>query len=103
MRHTILWQYDVKQGAIVEFERIYGSAGDWVKLFGRSSGYLGTELHRDVATRRRYIVLDRWRSAAEFAAFRARFNAEYAALDRACAGLSDRELPLGTCEQLETV
>ncbi|MDB4954581.1 MAG: hypothetical protein JWO36_2150 [Myxococcales bacterium] len=101
MSLTIFWQYDVKPDAVEQFERIYGSVGDWAELFGRAPGYLGTELHRDVATPRRYIVLDRWRSAAAFEKFRAQFNSEYAALDRACTVLSERELPLGTYEQLE--
>jgi heme-degrading monooxygenase HmoA len=100
--HTIFWQYDVKPEALDEFERSYGPYGTWVQLFSNGTGYLGSELHRDVATSRRYIVIDRWQSAADFAAFRAQFNAEYAALDRTCAALSERELPLATCEQLES-
>jgi len=90
-----VWQFDVAAGRVDEFERAYGPGGEWVELFRRSPGYLGTELLRDRATPGRYLTVDRWRSAAERAAFLRDYAPDVAALDERCAALTEAELHLG--------
>jgi heme-degrading monooxygenase HmoA len=65
-----------------DFERFNGSGGPWAQLFARSTGYLGTELTRVSEVPAEYIVTDRWRSRAEWEAFRAAHASAYEELDR---------------------
>lgn len=92
---AILWEFVVAPGSIDAFRRAYAPDGPWVALFRRGQGHLGTELLEDPAIPGRFVTIDRWASAAHWEAFRAAFAAEYEELDRACAGWTVRERPLG--------
>jgi heme-degrading monooxygenase HmoA len=91
-----IWEYDVRADAEAEFLRHYGPEGTWVRLFRRAAGHVETLLLRDADEPGRYVTVDRWESAAAYAAFRKRFAAEYAALDEACATLTTGEHALGS-------
>lgn len=92
--HVIEWDFLPRPERLDEFLAVYGEDGDWVRLFRRGTGYLGTEL-RPMADRPGwYRCIDRWRSAKDYAAFRADRAAEYAALDRACERLTQDEVPV---------
>ena len=59
--YLIVWRYEVDGARREEFEQAYGPTGPWSELFGRTAGYLGTELVRlDEAGA--YLTLDRWTS-----------------------------------------
>ena len=60
-----------------EFERVYGSDGEWAQFFKQGPGYIGTELLRDVENPGRYFVIDRWESADAYNAFAAEHRDEY--------------------------
>lgn len=96
--YIILWEYQIKAERAQEFEKMYAPTGAWTKLFQKSNGFLGTEFIRDEKNHRRYITIDRWMSAHEYELFRLQWNAEYAALDAECQGLTDRETLLGKWE-----
>lgn len=96
----IVWEFRVRAGREREFEERYSASGDWARLFARSDGYRGTTLMKDAARPDRYLVIDVWRDAAAFAAFKAVHGAEYAALDRECEALTEAEVPVGTFEPL---
>ena len=51
--------------------------GDWARFFRQGSGYIGTELLRDVETPGRYLVVDRWETAAAYNDFTAAHRDEY--------------------------
>jgi heme-degrading monooxygenase HmoA len=93
--YVLIWEFQVRAGKEREFERVYGSQGDWARFFAQSSGYLGTELHRDATTRGRYVTVDRWNSREEYETFRSQHGAEYQELDAHCEKLTERETPLG--------
>jgi heme-degrading monooxygenase HmoA len=93
-----IWRYRVDAAQRAEFERRYAGDGDWARLFALGDGYLGTQLLRDPLEPGVYATLDRWRSAADFDAFLARFAAQYSALDRACDALTREETDLGQYE-----
>ena len=93
-----VWRYRVGEPQRAEFERRYGADGDWARLFRLADGYLGTQLLRDPHAPGVYLTLDRWREAADFHAFLARFGAQYAALDEACDALTSEETDLGQYE-----
>ncbi len=96
-----VWEYEVAPGRAREFERAYGPAGDWVRLFSRAPGHLRTELLRDAERPARYLTIDVWESRAAWERFRARWTAEYAALDARCGALTTRETQLGGFDDLE--
>ncbi len=93
---AILWRYRVVKGREPEFEEIYGSEGQWSRLFARDSSYLGTELL--LGDDRTYLTIDRWEDRAGFDRFKAEFAGDYAALDARCDALTVDEQPIGTFE-----
>jgi heme-degrading monooxygenase HmoA len=93
-----VWAFAVEPANRMRFESLYGPEGQWVQLFRRAPGYLGTELLRDRADPTRYLTIDHWESAGAYRAFKVRFAGEYQALDRECEGLTARESALGEYE-----
>lgn len=98
--HLRLWEFRVRPGREQDFERIYGSEGDWAQLFRRSGAFLSTELYRDCETGGRYVTIDRLSSRTGFEAFLLTVRAEYDTLDRRCASLTEAERSLGTFVEL---
>ena len=96
----IVWEFRVRTGMEPEFERRYSSTGDWARLFAKGEGYQGSTLMRDAQDQRRYLVIDVWRDAASFAAFKQQHADAYAALDKECEALTESEVPIGTFEIL---
>jgi len=92
---VILWQFDIAEDQIAGFEAAYGASGVWSALFARSAEYFGTELLKDAYVPGRYVTIDRWRSEADFRAFRAEHDLDYEALDRACDSLTAAETRIG--------
>jgi heme-degrading monooxygenase HmoA len=93
--YATLWEFVVDPERQPEFEKRYGVEGDWVRLFRRAGGYLGSELLRDRRDPARFLTIDRWRTREDFLAFRREHGAEYERLDRELEGLATRETPLG--------
>ena len=96
VNHLAIWEFLVKPGCESRFEQIYGPAGDWVHLFRRAGGHLGTVLYRDASIAKRYITVDHWESLHAYETFRHNFAAEYKLLDESCESLTEKETPLGT-------
>lgn len=92
---VILWEFRAAAGRRDDLIAAYGPDGDRAALFRRAAGFGGTELWPDAEDPDLFLVLDRWASAADFAAFKERFGAEYAELDRACLALTAEERLLG--------
>ena len=44
---VVVWQFEIAEEKVPDFEAAYGSEGAWAKLFRSSPKYLGTELLRD--------------------------------------------------------
>lgn len=94
-RYCHVWEFRVHPDRVDDFVRSYRGDGAWTRLFRLAPGYLGTRLLRDRDDPLRFVTIDEWRSVEDYAAFRERFAAEYAALDRRCAGLTLAEASLG--------
>jgi len=92
---VIIWEYQVKEDRVAEFQTAYATDGLWAKLFEKAEGYLGTELFHDSQRAGRFVTLDRWSSAQAYEEFKFRWKAEYHALDEECAHLTDGESLLG--------
>ena len=87
-----VWQYDVRAGQEAEFERLYNGSGAWAQLFGRSAGYLGSELYRAVEQPRRYLTVDRFSSPEVWRQFLREHGREYAEIDSRCGTLTSAEV-----------
>jgi heme-degrading monooxygenase HmoA len=83
-----------------EFERVYGPNGDWAEFFRRGSGYIGTELLRDVEVPGRYVVIDRWESAEDYNAFAVEHRDEYIRRSDEALFHHRQELRFGTFENV---
>ncbi|MDH4379119.1 MAG: hypothetical protein QE263_04350 [Vampirovibrionales bacterium] len=96
--HTIVWAFSVAPQHQAEFERAYGSVGDWAQLFIRQTGYLGTRLYRDISSREdgllHYLCEDVWDNQTSHKAFLAEHQDDYLALDARCEAftVSERRL-----------
>jgi heme-degrading monooxygenase HmoA len=95
---ALVFSYEVADSA--EFERVYGYDGEWAAFFRRGRGYIGTELLRDVEQPGRYLVIDRWESAAAYDAFAAEHREEYMRRVDETAFMYHQELRLGTFESV---
>jgi heme-degrading monooxygenase HmoA len=93
-----VWAFDVKPEQVKAFERVYGPEGDWVRLFRRAPGYVGTEMRRETERMTRYLTIDRWESRAAYAQFKETLRHEYQALDARCAMLTYSERKVGDFE-----
>ena len=93
---ALVFSYEVRDAA--EFERAYGADGDWAQFFRRGSGYVGTELLRDVENHGRYFVVDRWESADTYNAFAAEHREEYMRRVDDTRFYYEQELRFGTFE-----
>jgi heme-degrading monooxygenase HmoA len=94
--YVIVWRYEVPTSSRDAFEAAYGPTGPWAALFGRTPGYLGTELVRldDGA----YVTLDRWLTEDAFQRFLADHRADYDALDQELEPLTSAEVRIGAGE-----
>ena len=97
MLHTY-WEFQVKPDKLVEFERRYGSQGDWATLFRRAAGYHGTTLGRSTGAKGHYLLTDTWDHAESFAAFKNAFRDAYEELDKLCESLTIEEKHIGNFE-----
>jgi heme-degrading monooxygenase HmoA len=72
---ALVFRYEVRDPD--GFEEAYGAEGEWATFFRQGTGYIGTELLRDVEEPGRYLVIDRWESSDAYNAFLLEFQAEY--------------------------
>ena len=93
--YTILWEFRVPPDRRDAYETAYGPQGPWARLFGKAAGFAGVELLRCTEQAGRYLTIDRWRSRADFEAFKRDFGADYAVLDRQLEGIADSETRIG--------
>lgn len=101
MAYVIVWEFKVGAAHVAEFERVYGPAGDWVRLFRHGDGYLGTDLYRHGEQAGCYLTVDRWSSKAAFDAHHAKHQDAYDRIDERCQALTEGERLLGRYDEVE--
>ena len=104
--YVIVWQFQVTPGREAAFEQAYGPDGEWVRLFGRSQEFRGSELLRATLEEtedngRDYFTVDRWTTAEAYAVFNERFAGAYEELDNRFLELCDVEVCLGHFETVD--
>ena len=89
-----VWEYDVPEGSVADFERVYGPEGRWAQLFSSSDDFEGTELFVSLSTPGRYLTVDRFRDEASWRRFQTNHRLAYLELDAESEGLilHEREL-----------
>jgi heme-degrading monooxygenase HmoA len=97
----VLWEYEVKPGCEERFEKLYGPAGDWARLFRTDSHYRETRLLHDPFRPNVYLTLDFWTSRESYAWFMAARAAEYKAIDATGEHLTIKEHRIGTYEMVD--
>ena len=93
---ALVFSYDV--GDSTEFEQVYGPEGEWAQFFRTGSGYVGTELLRDVEIPGRYLVVDRWETREAYNAFVEEHRDEYMRRVDESAFRYEHELRIGSFE-----
>jgi len=99
-QYVVIWEFQVNPEAKLAFEQAYGPAGDWARLFSRSSDYRGTQLLRDTNRPGRLLTFDHWTSREAFHQFKQTHQAAYDALDKQFEALTRNESLLGEFESL---
>ncbi len=94
----IFWEFQVKPDKVAEFERRYGTHGDWANLFRRAKGFHHVTLGRSTQAAGHYLVTDVWEDAKSFAQFKKDFRDAYAELDKLCESLTIEEKHIGDFE-----
>jgi hypothetical protein len=54
----LVWEFYIRRGKRRAFERVYGTRGEWARLFRAGAGYIGTDLIRDLDSPNRYFTLE---------------------------------------------
>jgi heme-degrading monooxygenase HmoA len=93
--HIIMWEFVVHPDKISEFVSAYKPDGQWAQLFRLAAGYEGTELLSSTSDAKRFVTIDRWSNADDYALFQERFNEQYRSLDAQLEALTTRETKLG--------
>src|SRR5690348_8788913 len=96
--YVILWEFRVAPERRAAFEAAYGPEGDWARLFAQGAGFIAVELLRCTDEPGRYVTVDRWRSPADFDAFKREFGTAYEALNVALEQLKASEQRIGAFE-----
>jgi heme-degrading monooxygenase HmoA len=97
----ILWEFEVKPGEEVAFEKVYGPEGLWVQLFRGDPRYRETKLLKDPSRSGIYFTLDFWESENDYNRFKQTNQEAYAKMDKATESLTIREQNLGCFLQRE--
>jgi heme-degrading monooxygenase HmoA len=95
---ALVFVYDVPDPTA--FQEEYGADGQWAQFFRQGSGYVGTELLRDLEQPGRFLVVDRWESSEAYNAFVQEHREEYMRRVDETAYLYDQELRFGTFENV---
>jgi len=95
---ALVFSYEVRDAP--EFERVYGSDGDWAEFFRLGDGYVGTELLRDLESPGRYLVVDRWESAEAYNEFVSANRDEYMRRVDETRYRYEHELRFGTFQRI---
>ena len=83
-----------------EFALVFGPDGEWARFFRQGTGFIGTELLRDVDEPDRFLVIDRWESADAYNDFVAAFQDEYLRRSDEARFYYIQELRFGTFENV---
>lgn len=65
----VIWELKVKFKEREKFDQFYDPKGEWVKFFGKSSDYQGTDVLESGEGDNIFLVIDEWQSEEAFNEF----------------------------------
>lgn len=77
----VIWELRVKFKEREKFEQFYDTKGDWVKFFGKSPDYRGTDVLESGESDGIFLVIDEWESEESFNEFMKSRTADYDLLE----------------------
>lgn len=77
----VIWELKVKFKEREKFEQFYDAKGDWVKFFGKSPDYRGTDVLESGEGDGVFLVIDEWESEESFDEFVKSRKADYDLLE----------------------
>jgi len=98
---VIVWEYQAQDDRIDDFESFYRPDGPWGQLFRRAPGFVSITLMKDLNTRGRYMVADRWTSDLMYEEFKLSHEREYLDLSARGGRLYAKETEVGRFDFLE--
>lgn len=93
--YIYIWQFHVKEVNKKEFENLYGSQGEWIKLFEKDVAYIKTQLLHNIQEPNCYITIDYWATKAAYQLFCVNNKKEFHAIDKQGEKLTEKEEFLG--------
>jgi hypothetical protein len=98
---AIVWEFSVITGCESEFERMYGSEGEWTALNRHTRSYLGSSFLRDQTLPSRYIVIEYWSEMIVMEQHRAYRTDAITTIEERRAQLVESVEPLGIFTALD--
>jgi len=77
----VIWELKVKFKEREKFEKFYDPKGEWVKFFGKSPDYQGTDVLESGEGDGIFLVIDEWSSEEAFSEFVKNHKANYDLLE----------------------
>ena len=99
-RFAVVWEFQVRRGMEEQFEREYGKAGAWTRLFQKEQDFVDTDLVKDANRERTYLTIDFWVSREAYEEFRSRSVEAYKQTDAQCEDMTESEREIGRYERL---
>jgi hypothetical protein len=98
---AVVWQFEVKQGREVEFERFYGADGEWSIVSRKSRSFLGSSFLKEFSPVRRYLLIEYWSEMLPYERHRIDLSDEVERLERSREQMLSSVTPLGVFNALD--
>jgi hypothetical protein len=98
---AVVWQFEVRPGKEMEFERFYGVDGEWTAMNRHSRSYLGTSFLRDQNRGTRYLLIEYWSEMLVYEEHKTFRRDQFATLDTRRHSLVASVEPLGLFTALD--
>ncbi len=98
---AVVWQFDVKEGWQLDFERFFGADGEWTAVGRRSRSFLGSSFLRDQVQPTRYLMIEYWSEMVVYERHLQDFTDEIAGLEQRRDALLERSQTLGVFSALD--
>lgn len=95
----VVWEFEVKPECEEQFVSVYGSDGDWARLFRKDENYQHSMLVQDPSRPHVYLTLDFWNSLEAYETFKSSYRESYMDLDKACEDFTISERHIGSFRQ----
>ena len=98
---AVVWQFQVKPGKQLEFEKFYGADGEWSQMARRSRSFLGSSFLRDQASDTTYMLVEYWSEMVVYERHRKSFVNDIYALEKRRSDFCEAILPVGVFQALD--